>query len=136
LRAPRPELKPLAPQRFGFQCTLDQETFDLFQDVRALMSHEVPTGEMVLVLKGALKLAKAQLEKRKFAATDRPGRSRPVTARRHIPAAVKRAVRERDGERCAFVNDSGKRCTAEDPLSAAQPRPLRGFETASSPSGP
>jgi hypothetical protein len=115
-RAPRPALKPLAPQRFGFHCTFDQETHDLFQDVRALMSHEVPTGEMVLVLKGALKLAKAQLEKRKFAATDRPGRSRPVTSRRYIPAAVKRAVRERDGERCAFVSDSGKRCTARTML--------------------
>jgi len=111
-RAPRPALKPLAPQRFGFQCTLDQETHDLLQDVRALMSHEIPTEEMVLVLKGALKLAKAQLEKRKFAATDRPGHSRPVTSRRHIPAAVKRAVRERDGGRCTFVSDNGKRCAA------------------------
>jgi len=124
LRAPRPELKPLAPQRFGFQCTLDQETHDLFQDVRALMSHEVPTGEMVLVLKGALKLAKAELEKRKFAATDRPGRSRPVTSRRHIPAAVKRVVRERDGERCAFVSDSGKRCTARRMLEFDHQEPV------------
>jgi 5-methylcytosine-specific restriction endonuclease McrA len=109
-RVARPELKPLAPQRFAFQCTLDQETHDLFQDVRALMSHEVPTGEMTLVLKGALKLAKAQLEKRKCAATDRPGRSRGCTSTRRIPAAVKRAVWERDRGQCTFVSESGRRC--------------------------
>src|SRR5262249_54855593 len=28
-RAPRAEPKPLAPQRYGLQCTLDQETHDL-----------------------------------------------------------------------------------------------------------
>lgn len=29
---------------------------------------------------------------------------------RHIPAEVRRAVIERDGERCTFVDDRGKRC--------------------------
>ena len=112
--APRPRLTPLAPQRFGFQCTFDQETYDLLQDVRALMGHEVPTGELVQVLKGALRLAKAQLEKRKFAATSRP-RPRPAHQSknpRHIPAHVKRAVRERDGGRCTFVSEQGRGCTA------------------------
>jgi hypothetical protein len=74
------------------------------------MSHEVPTGEITLVLKGALKLAKAQLEKRKIAATDRPGRSRGCTSARRVPAAVKRAVWERDGGRCTFVSEGGRRC--------------------------
>jgi 5-methylcytosine-specific restriction endonuclease McrA len=65
---------------------------------------------MVLVLKGALKLAKTELEKRKFAATDRPGHSRPGSSPRHIPAAVKREVWERDEGRCTFVSESGRRC--------------------------
>ena len=102
----------MAPQRFGFQCTVDQETHELWQYVRALMSHEIPTGEMALVLKGALKLAAEQLEKRKFAATDRRDSARPTTSARHIPAAVKRAVWERDGGRCTFVSDGGKRCAS------------------------
>jgi len=109
-RALRPELKPLSPQRFGFQCTFDQETHELFQDLRALMSHEIPTGEMALVIKGAFKLAKAELLKRKCAATDRPGQSRGCTSARHVPAAVKRAVWERDGGQCTFVSESGRRC--------------------------
>jgi hypothetical protein len=108
--APRGRVTPLTPERFAFQCTFDREAYDLFQEVRALMSHEVPTGEMALVLKGALTIARGQLLKRKCAATDRPGRSQGCTSPRHIPAAVKRAVWARDGGRCAFVSESGRRC--------------------------
>jgi 5-methylcytosine-specific restriction endonuclease McrA len=103
---------PLAPQRFGFQCTVDQETQDLWLYAKMLLSHEVPTGEMAAVLKGVLKLAVGQLEKRKFAATDRSGHSRGSADPRHIPAAVKHAVWERDGGRCTFASESGKRCEA------------------------
>jgi hypothetical protein len=109
-RVPAQRVTPLAPQRYAFQCTFDEETHELFQDIRALMSHEIPTGEMALVLKGAFKLAKAELLKRKCAATDRPGPSRPSASARHIPAAVKRAVWKRDGGRCTFVSESGRRC--------------------------
>jgi hypothetical protein len=107
---PAQRVTPLAPQRFGFQCTFDQETHELLQDLRALMSHEIPNGEMALVIKGALKLAKAELLKRKFAATERPAHSRGCASTRRIPAAVKRAVWERDGGRCTFVSESGRRC--------------------------
>src|SRR5262249_32618179 len=48
--------------------------------------------------------------KRKFAATNRPGPSRGSTDPRHIPAAVKREVHERDQGRCTFVSEGGKRC--------------------------
>jgi 5-methylcytosine-specific restriction endonuclease McrA len=64
------------------------------------------------VLQAALKIAKAEVEKRRFGATSRPGRSRGSASARHIPAAVRRAVHERDGGRCAFVSDAGKRCAA------------------------
>jgi HNH endonuclease len=129
--APRSEPKPLAPERYGLQVTLDRETYELLQHVRALMSHEVPTGETVLVLKGALKLAAGALEKRKYAATDRPGRSRGCSSARRIPAAVRRAVRERDGGQCAFVSDSGKRCTERTMLEYDHKDPIarRGVTT-------
>ena len=52
----------------------------------------------------------AERTKRKFAATGRPGHSRGSANPRHVPAAVKRAVCERDQERCTFVSESGKRC--------------------------
>jgi 5-methylcytosine-specific restriction endonuclease McrA len=100
----------LAPQRFGFQFTCDQETRELYEEVRDLLSHQIPGGEMSLVFKRALEMAKAQLMKRKYAATDRPGRSRGSKSSRHIPAETKREVHQRDAGRCAFVSENGKRC--------------------------
>jgi hypothetical protein len=112
VEAPRARMTPLAPQRFGFQFTADQETRDAYERVRNLLSHEVPTGEMALVFKRALAIAEAELMKRELAATDRPGHSRGSADPRHIPAPVKRAVAERDREQCSFVSDSGRRCKA------------------------
>jgi HNH endonuclease len=107
---PWPRIAPLSPQRFGFQFTGDQETRELYEQYRALVSHEIPSGEMALVFKDALRIAVAERAKRKFAATDRPGHSRGSSNPRYIPTAVRRAVCERDQERCAFVSESGKRC--------------------------
>lgn len=115
-------MTPLAPERFGLQTTVDRETHDLLQEAQALMSHQIRAGEIAPVLKRALQLLVPHLRKQKFAATTCP---RPVArgsaeasgvvapaATRHIPAAVKRAVWERDGGQCAFVSDAGHRCQA------------------------
>jgi len=112
----RPRVTPLAPERFGLQVTIDQETHELLQRARDLLGHQNPTGEIAPVIKRALVLLVARLEKEKFATTKRPGTSRPSASARHIPAAVKRAVRERDGDRCTFVSDSGMRCGARNRL--------------------
>jgi 5-methylcytosine-specific restriction endonuclease McrA len=108
--APSSRMTPLAPQRFGFQFTGDQETRELYDEVQALLSHQIPSGEMALVFKRALQLAKAELQKRKYALTDRPGRSRGSKSTRHVPAQTRREVHERDEGRCTFVSESGKRC--------------------------
>jgi hypothetical protein len=110
--APRDRMMPLAPGRFGLQSTVDQETHDLLLEAQDLMSHQVRAGEIAPVLKSALKMWVGHLRKQKFAATDRPGPARPSTSARHIPAAVKRAVCERDGDQCTFVSDAGHRCQA------------------------
>jgi hypothetical protein len=124
LPTPAERVRPLAPERFGLQVTLDQETFDLLQRARALSGHENPKGGIAPVLKRALELLVGHLEKRKFAATPRPrpGARRSATAEnspaaaRHIPAAVKRAVWERDEGRCTFISDTGQRCPARSML--------------------
>src|SRR5580765_6902975 len=113
---PPSRVTPLAPGRFGFQCTVDQETQDLWEYAKALLSHEIPTGEMALVLKAILKLAVPRLDKRKFAATNRPGHSRGSAGPRHIPAAVKREVRVRDEGKCTYVGENGKRCGSRHKL--------------------
>jgi hypothetical protein len=114
----RPKLTPLAPQRYGIQFTADQETLELLRQVQALLGHELPSGDLAQVFKRALKLLVHELERRKFAATARPRRgARPPSANpRHIPAHVKRAVRERDRDQCTFRSEGGQRCPARTRL--------------------
>ena len=73
----------------------------------------------------------AQVEKRKYAATTKPRSSqRPSKNTRHIPAAVRRVVWQRDGGKCTFVSDGGKRCEARARLEYDHANPVaRGGET-------
>src|SRR5438132_1496150 len=118
-QAPRPKLTPLAPQRYALQLTIGQSAHDELRHVQELLGHQVPSGDLALVFERLLDLAIPQLEKRKFAATSKP-RSRKLaataTSSRHIPAAVQRAVWARDGGRCTFVGENGKRCPARKML--------------------
>jgi hypothetical protein len=107
---------PLAPQRFALKTTIDQETRELLRRAQELMGHQLPSGEIAEILRCSLKLWVAHLEKRKFAATSRPRKCKGSSNARYIPADVKRAVRERDGDRCTFVGDSGVRCESRTRL--------------------
>src|SRR5262249_62060691 len=97
--------------RFELRLTMGQEMHDKLQRARDLLSHRVPSRDIVQVLDRALDALIVTLEKRKYGATDRPQPSRGESCNaRRIPARVRRAVRERDGERCTFVNEAGQRC--------------------------
>jgi hypothetical protein len=96
--------------RFALQVTIATSTRDKLRHAQELLSHSVPSGDLAVVLDRALDALIAQLEKRKFAATSKPRPCKGSTNPRYIPANVKRAVHERDGGRCTFVSDSGKRC--------------------------
>jgi HNH endonuclease len=111
---PRARMTPLSPGRFGLRVTIDDETQDLLQRARAFMSNPAPNGEIAPVIKSALRLFVTHHEQRKYAATDRPRPHSQCAASnpRHIAASVKRAVRERDGDQCAYVSESGQRCSS------------------------
>jgi hypothetical protein len=105
------KVTPLSSQRFALQVTIGRSTHDKLRYAQELLSHRSPSGEVAEVLDRALDVLIRELEKAKFAATKRPRRSRrPGTRPRHVPAEVKRAVWERDGGRCTFVSDAGRRC--------------------------
>ena len=106
----RPRLAPIAPERFALQVTLTRSTHDKLRRSQELLSHAVPSGNIAEVLDRALDALISQLEKRKFAAPSRPGPRRLTENTRHIPAHVRRAVHERDGNRCTCVSDDGRRC--------------------------
>jgi 5-methylcytosine-specific restriction endonuclease McrA len=114
--APRARVVPLSPGRFALQFTVDQATHDKLRYAQALLGHALPSGEVAKVFERALDALVNQLEKQKFAkcARSRPQRGTPKG--RHIPAAVRRMVWERDGGQCTFVSELGKRCESRTRL--------------------
>ena len=84
---PRPRVAPLSPERFALQVTIGQSTRDKLRRAEALLSHAIAPGNIAEVLDRALDALIHQLEKRKFAKTDRPRRSskRAKADSRHIP---------------------------------------------------
>lgn len=113
----RSRVAPLAPGRYALQLTIGQATYEKLRHVQALLGHAVPSGELVEVFDRALDALIARLEHRKCAATPRPRPRRQASANaRHVPAAARRAVWERDGGRCTFVSVVGHRCAARHRL--------------------
>jgi len=112
----RARTAPLSPGRYALQVTVDQETYEQLRHAQALLGHSVPSGDVAEVLKRALITLVQVLEKQRFAKTERPRPQRNPANGRHIPAAVRRAVRERDGGRCTFVSEQGKRCESRTRL--------------------
>jgi len=110
------KVAPLAPERFAVQCAVSQETYEKLRHAQELLGHAVPNADLAQVLDRALDLLVAQLERQKFAKTDRPCPCHRSDDARHIPASVKRAVWERDGGRCTFVSENGHRCESRTRL--------------------
>ena len=112
---PRPRLAPLAPERYALQVTLAKATHDKLRRAQALLAHAVPSGDIAELLDRALDALIERVEKRRHATTSKPeakpGAKRRSKNPRQIPADVRRAVHERDGEQCTFASDTGHRCT-------------------------
>jgi hypothetical protein len=134
-QAPRGALNPLSPDRFSVNFTADGEFRELLEEVRALLSHSEPKGDLMRVMKRGLEALRAELLKTRFGVgrKPRPVRSRatepqaaseapdpPPASRfgtpegvkrtRHVAAAVAREVYVRDQGRCTFCADDGRGC--------------------------
>ena len=101
---------PLAPERYKLQVTLARETHEKLRRAQALARHTLPGGDVGSILDRALTLLIDDLERRRFArvASPRPSPGESPASGRHIPAAVRRAVWQRDEGRCAFVGRTGR----------------------------
>ena len=113
-------LVPLAPHRFKVQFTASSELEAKLTRARELLRHQIPSGDLAAIFDRALTVLLASLERKKCAATPSPRRSlsdTPVGASsRHVPAAIRRAIWQRDGGQCTFVDGHGRRCPARDLL--------------------
>jgi 5-methylcytosine-specific restriction endonuclease McrA len=106
---------PLAEDTFKFQFTASRACHDKFREAQGLLRHRVPNGDLGTIFEKALDLLIDQVKKERFA-TGRKARQAPTeegdaSPSRHIPDAIKREVFERDGGRCTFTDEGGRRCT-------------------------
>jgi hypothetical protein len=90
----RPQVRALAPRRFGVEFTIGQRVYDKLCSIQAHLGHHVPKRNMEELFERALDALALQIEKRKFAATTRPEgvrqRDRPA-----LPGARAARVRPR-----------------------------------------
>lgn len=121
--APGPAaIEPLSPARYRVQFTASAALREKLERLQALMRSTVPDGDLAAIVEAAVTEKLERIEARRFGSARKPRAKAAETARhasaptRHVPAAVRRAVRERDGERCGFVDGQGRRCTARERL--------------------
>jgi hypothetical protein len=123
---PSPTLvQPLSPGRYKVQFTASAELQQKLERLQALMGSKGRAGDLAAVIEQAVTEKLERLEARRVGRTKAP-RKGPAEkeetqtstspSSRHIPAAVQRAVRERDGDRCRYVDDHGRRCKERNHL--------------------
>jgi len=116
----RAVVQPLAPARYRVQFTASAALHDKLERLRALMRSGVPDGDLATVIEQAVTEKLERLEAKRYAKTSAPRKRLAETdsspSSRHIPAAVRRAVHERDGNRCRYVDMRGRRCSERDRL--------------------
>jgi hypothetical protein len=105
----------LAPERYKVQLTATEEYVRLVEEAKALLSYAVPKLTLEELQLRALRAFVAELAKKKYATLDSAPANdarveNPRRRGRHVPAAVRRAVVERDGKQCSYVDATGKRC--------------------------
>lgn len=119
--------EPLAPERYKVQFTATDEYVRLVEEAKALLSHSAPRAALDEIHLRAMRTFVALLRKQKYATAAMPERTNPHDPRkrgRHIPAAVRRAVFARDGERCTYFDAAGRRCTETHRLEFHHLRPF------------
>jgi len=114
----------LSPGRFKLEVTLGQEAQSKLEQLRELLRHQNPSGDLARIVERALSELLEREMKRPFAKVEKPtresARSRPSATRevrasdprksRYIARNVMREVYARDGGQCTFVSPDGHRC--------------------------
>ncbi len=141
--APPAGIEPLAPGRYRVQFTAGRELHDKLDRLRALLPLGAML-DLASIIELAVTEKIESLEARRFGATrqgasdpavkvgsgaakacgsaiERRGSARDVrpvapARSRYVPVSVRRAVRRRDGNRCTYEDDAGRRCSSRGHL--------------------
>ena len=120
-------MEPLSPARYKVQFTAGAALHDKLERLQALM----PGEDLAAIIEQAVTEKLERLETKRFAMTKAP-RKEPRKApsgtdsarvSRHIPAAVRRVVNERDKGQCRYVDRRGRRCPERHRLEYHHRRP-------------
>jgi hypothetical protein len=112
-------VSPLAPESYKIEFTGDAETVYIIRQLQELLSHQVPNGDLAVIIKDALLERLKQVKRERHGKGKRP-RPRPKVSEpvagepsesRYIPLEIKNAVWERDQGHCAFVARNGRQCS-------------------------
>src|ERR1043166_5104238 len=124
------KLTPLSADRVGVQFSMRRTAYEQLCYAQALLGHAVPSADIGEVFERGLDSLVDELERHKFAKCARSGSRRSAGNGRYIPAEIRRAVWERDGGRCSFMSEHGRRCEARSRLEFDHVDPVaRGGET-------
>jgi 5-methylcytosine-specific restriction endonuclease McrA len=108
-------VKPLAPAKYKIQFTASAGLRDKLERLKALMRSTIPDGDLAAIIEEAITEKLERLESKRFGKTKAPRKDLKETntlpSSRYIPAAVKRAVYERDKGQCTYIDPNGRRCT-------------------------
>jgi 5-methylcytosine-specific restriction endonuclease McrA len=126
-------IEPLSATGVLVQMTLTAEGYADLKRAKELLGHCIPDGNTVKVIERALRTLVEDLERVRRAKTSRPQASGRPSKPGYIPAATRREVFSRDGERCTYVDSEGRRCECRTrvELDHIQPRALGGGDDAS-----
>ncbi len=150
---PMSRVEPLSADRYRVTFTAPASLVATLEEVRALLGHAVPDGDVAEIVERGLELLKAQALKKRFGARAAGGKGRrtkkhssgdaktakevspgtvdgePKRRSRHIPAAIRSAVWSRDGGACTYVAPDGTRCASRKRLELHHTEPFaRGGE--------
>ena len=137
---PRATLEPVTADTYSLRVTVDAALEKEIEELKALLSHKIPNGDLTAVVREAVQCALEKHRKRKGAADPSRKRKSPVAAklakntvhgRQSIPAAVRREVWKRDEGRCTWRGPDGQRCgsTWKVELDHFRPAALGGSST-------
>ncbi|HEX8907728.1 MAG TPA: HNH endonuclease, partial [Anaeromyxobacteraceae bacterium] len=118
----RATLEPVSADSYSLRATVDSAFKKDLDQLKGLLAHKFPGGDLGAVLREAVKCALEKHGKRKGAVEPSRKRKSPrpqertagekarPAGREPIPAAVRREVWKRDGGRCACRSEDGHRC--------------------------
>jgi hypothetical protein len=110
------QLVPLSETRHKVQFTASDALRRKLERAQDLMRHANADGDLAVVVERAVDLLLERLEKQRLGKSLRPRKPRMDDAGAGAGAGVSRATRravfERDGERCTFTDGDGHRCSA------------------------